>query len=158
MDDRAIFELVFRFGLIFGLLAVGLFAGSFLERRHFGSIRVREEQTRAMLALTFETPPADWRIVESALVTGSVVVSLDYFKRFWAGLRMLFGGRIRAYEPLLERGRREAVLRLKDRTRAIGFDAVINVRLETSRLATANDGTAGVEILAFCTAVKRSQP
>ena len=40
---------------------------------------------------------------------------------------------------------------------AEGYDAVINVRLETSRLASSRGngkGTSGVEMLAFGTAVK----
>ncbi|MBT8092626.1 MAG: YbjQ family protein, partial [Gammaproteobacteria bacterium] len=53
--------------------------------------------------------------------------------------------------------RREAVLRMVESARQQGYDAVINVRLETSRLAnSARDGkgTAGVEMLAFGTALK----
>ena len=93
----------------------------------------------------------------SGLVQGNVVISLDYFKRFIAGLRMLFGGRIKTYEPLLDRARREAVLRMIEEAKRDGYDAVVNVRLETSRLASARadgKGVAGVEILAFGTALK----
>jgi uncharacterized protein YbjQ (UPF0145 family) len=90
------------------------------------------------------------------------VVSVDYFKRFLAGLRMFFGGRVKSYESLLDRGRREALLRCKEAARAQGYQAVINVRLETSRLASSNrDGraTAGVEVLAFGTGLGlRSDP
>ena len=85
---------------------------------------------------------------------------LNSFKRFLAGLRMIFGGRIRAYEPLLDRARREALLRMREDAIARGFDLVINVRIETSRLATAarnGRGTAGVEVLAFGTALKLAQ-
>jgi uncharacterized protein YbjQ (UPF0145 family) len=85
-----------------------------------------------------------------------VVVSLDYFKRIIAGLRGIIGGRVKTYEPLLDRARREAVLRMIEDAKARGYDAVVNVRLETSRLASARkdgQGTAGVEMLAFGTAV-----
>ncbi len=101
--------------------------------------------------------PDDWHVENSDLVTGSIVISLDYFKRVIAGLRGLIGGRIKTYEPLLERARREALLRMTESARKQGFDAVFNVRLETSRLANATrdgKGTAGVEMLAFGTAVK----
>ena len=83
-------------------------------------------------------------------------MSLDYFKRVIAGLRAIIGGRIKTYEPLLERARREALLRMLEEARRAGMDAVINVRLETSRLANSRgdgEGTAGVEMLAFGTAV-----
>jgi uncharacterized protein YbjQ (UPF0145 family) len=61
---------------------------------------------------------------------------------------------LKSYETLLDRARRESVLRLKESARESGYRAVINVRLETSRLASGRrdgKGTAGVEILAFGT-------
>ena len=130
------------------------FIGSYLERRHFASIADRERAIAGLPTTTFEPIPNSWRVGRSALVSGNVVVSLDYFKRVIAGLRAIFGGRIKTYEPLLDRARREAVLRMKEHARERGFDAVINVRIETSRLANARgngEGTAGVEILAFGT-------
>lgn len=101
--------------------------------------------------------PQEWSAASATMVTGSIVVSLDYFKRVIAGLRGLVGGRIKTYEPLLERARREAVLRMIESARDDGYDAIFNVRLETSRLANARgngEGTAGVEMLAYGTAVK----
>lgn len=140
------------------LLVATYFIGSALERRHFRDIRDREAGLRGFPVVTFESLPADWQVASSGVVQGSVVISLDYFKRFLASLRALVGGRIRAYEPLLDRARREAVLRMIEAAVARGFDAVVNVRLETSRLASSRGdgkGTAGVEMLAFGTAVKR---
>ena len=55
------------------------------------------------------TMPGDWSASSTTMVTGSIVISLDYFKRVIAGLRGLVGGRIKTYEPLLERARREAM-------------------------------------------------
>ena len=107
--------------------------------------------------VSFDTMPDDWNVSTSGMVTGSIVISLDYFKRVIAGLRGLVGGRIKTYEPLLERARREALLRMTESAREQGYDAVFNVRLETSRLANSTrdgKGTAGVEMLAFGTAVK----
>jgi uncharacterized protein YbjQ (UPF0145 family) len=46
---------------------------------------------------------------------------------------------------------------MKEDAFARGYNAVINVRIETSRLASSNrkgEGTAGVAILAFGTALK----
>jgi len=93
-------------------------------------------------------------------VAGNVVISVDYFKRFLAGLRGLVGGRIKSYESLLDRARREAILRLKKDAMDHGYHAVVNVRLETSRMANARgkEGTAGLEILAFGTGLKLRQP
>ena len=90
---------------------------------------------------------------------GSVVVSIDYFKRIWAALRTILGGRVRAYETVLDRGRREAILRMKEEAARFGAQAVVNVRIETSQLSNVNDKNKGIgacEILAYGTAVKDS--
>ena len=142
------------------LLVLAYFTGSYLEKRHFATLRAREARSRRFPAVTFETLPEGWEVSSSGLVTGNVVVSVDYFKRFLAGLRALVGGRIKSYEPILDRARREALLRLIEGARQKGYHAVINVRLETSRLASSRGGgkgTAGVEMLAFGTALKLSR-
>ncbi len=141
----------------FFLLLFTYVIGTILERRHFKSIVEREEKFRGFPVVSFEALPAGWEVESADLAQGSIVVSLDYFKRFLASLRAIFGGRIKSYEPLLERARREALLRMTEDAIGRGYDAVVNVRLETSRLASSrgdNKGTAGVEILAFGTAVK----
>ena len=85
---------------------------------------------------------------------------VQYWPAFVAGLRGIFGGRIRTYEPLLDRARREAIVRMLESARDAGHDAVVNVRIETSRTANADDArqqpTAGVEMLAFGTALTLS--
>ena len=152
-------DLLFNIGFGVFLLLLGYFAGTFLERQHYVSIRQREKDLLQVPVVNFRSVPPSWRVESSGLATGSVVVSVDYFKRFLAGLRMLVGGRVKSYETLLDRGRREALLRMKEQAIANGYDAVINVRLETSQLASASgQGIAGVEILAFGTAVKLANP
>lgn len=154
------FGLIFGLGLTALLLIVGFVAGSIAERSHYTSIRSREQALVKLPALTFETLPEGWSVERSGLVAGSVVVSLDYFKRFLAGLKSLIGGRLRSYETLLDRARREAVLRMKEDARRRGFDAVANVRLETSSIASARrngKGVTGLEVLAFGTAVAVDQ-
>ena len=139
------------------LLIVTYFIGSYVERRHFASIREREQKYLGFPTMTFVRLPEGKRVVESDVATGSVVISVDYFKRFLAALRGIVGGRIRSYESLLDRARREALLRMVEDASSRGFDMVINVRIETSRLASSRSdgkGIAGVELLAFGTAVK----
>lgn len=150
---EAAIKLGFPLLLLFGTYLIG----SAVERSHYREIRIREARSRRFPTVNLRTPPKSWNVVGAELVTGSVVISIDYFKRFVAGLRMLFGGRLRSYESLLDRARREAILRMKEDAFERGYHAVINVRIETSRMANQSrqgEGTAGVEILAFGTAVK----
>lgn len=143
-------------GIPLALLIVAYATGSASERRHYRSIRSRERASRQLPAVTFRSLPPGWEVRESGLVTGSVVVSVDYFKRFMAGLRRLVGGRIKSYEGILDRARREAVLRMKDDARARGYTAVMNVRLETARMANgrSNEGIAGLEVVAYGTGIE----
>ncbi len=156
MTPQQTINLIVQFALPLIVLMLAYFVGTWLESRHFKSIRTREADFRGFPVTTFAALPTEWRVGSSALVTGSVVVSLDYFKRVIAGLRGIIGGRIKTYEPLLDRARREALLRMLESAREGGYDGVVNVRLETSRLANSRgdgQGTAGVEMLAFGTAI-----
>ncbi len=152
--------LLLQLGPILVLLAVTYGIGSAVERRHFRMLRARELRSRSFPVATIRDVPAGWRVEACALVSGSCVISLDYFKRFVAGLRLLVGGRIAGYETLLDRARREAILRMKESAFEAGYRAVIGVRLETSQIAasTRQGGTAGVEVLAWGTALRLERP
>ena len=149
-------ENLISLGFPFFLILLAYFIGSHLESNHYKSIREREAATKDMVVINFPRFPFEVEIERADLVMGSVVVSHDYFKRFLAQLRIIVGGRIKAYEPLLDRARREAVLRMKEQALARGHNTVVNIRLETSRLANSRrggKGTAGVEMLAYGTAL-----
>ena len=142
------------------LLLGAWISGTILERRHLNRLLLLESGSRDLLALTIEDLPPDCQVESSDLVMGNVVISQDYFKRFAASLKGIVGGNIGVFEPLLERARREALIRMKAEARARGHDTIINVRIETSRMASARadgKGTAGVEIMALGTAISLSE-
>jgi len=146
--------------LFLALLLGAYFTGTRIESRHYRRIREREKEWAGLPAVNFRSVPAGWEVRDSELLVANVVISVDYFKRFLAGLRMIVGGRIKAYEPLLDRARREALLRLKAEAVARGHHAIVNVRLQTSRMANGRngEGTAGVEVLAFGTGLVLAEP
>ncbi len=134
-------------------------SGGMLERRHLESLLLLESGSSGVLAITIEDLPPDWHVESCELVMGNVVISQDYFKRVAASIKSIFGGNIGVLEPLLERARREALIRMKGVAHARGYDTIINVRIETATLASSRGngkGTAGVEILAFGTAISLS--
>ncbi len=151
------FSLLATFLYPFVLLLITYGIGRAIERSHLKKLRAREERYQTFPTVTFAALPTGWQPTASAMVHGNVVISLDYFKRFVASLRALVGGRIKSYEPLLDRARREAMLRMIEDAKSRGYHAVVNVRLETARLASSRGngkGTAGIEMLAFGTALK----
>lgn len=135
---------------------VGYTAGSRAEKKHYASIVERERRQLKFQLVTAEARFAEGRVANAFLVSGNVVISIDYFKRLLAILRNIFGGRVKSYESLVDRARREAILRLKEEAIAKGADMVTNLRMETSTIGnSANQrGSIGsVEVIAYGTAV-----
>ena len=147
-------ETIFNLGWFLVLLALGYVFGRLAEKKHYRSIEEREEQLRKLPTCNWKTPlPMPGELQKAELVSGSIVVSIDYFKRFLAGLRNLFGGRVTSYETLLDRARREAILRMKER--CPDASQIINVRIETASISqNAKKGSIGsVEVVAYGTAL-----
>lgn len=140
--------------VVLSLIFLGFVFGRWAECRHFKSIQRREKKYRDLLCFSERFPPVDQNVRTVDLVAGNVVISIDYFKRVTAGLRMLFGGRVRAYESLLERARREAILRMKEDAINKGAKSVFNVKLETASISKGGDQQIGsVEVIAYGTAL-----
>ncbi len=136
------------------LLALGYGFGRYAEKRHYASIRKREMQQRTLPAIASRIPPYGEPNFDSQLVTGNVVISVDYFKRFIANLRNLFGGRVTSYETLLDRARREAILRMKRKANDMGATMVFNIKMETASIHKGQGNNIGsIEVLAYGTAL-----
>lgn len=141
---RDLIDLIFFIGAV----GIGYFVGSYVEKEHYRSIKERETAFLNLPAVTGKNfTQDDKEIIDARLVLGSVVISQDYFKMIFAGLRNLLGGGISAYETLLDRGRREAILRLKEHS--AGADIILNTRIETCRISKGGS----IEVYAYGTAV-----
>lgn len=130
------------------LLGVGYFVGSAREKSHFKSIIERE---RKMLSLPIQSGKrANPEYQQSLFVAGSVVIASDYFKNFAGTLKNFFGGNVSALETLMDRARREAIIRAKEKAFAWGAEEIIGFRVEFASL-----DQMGVEVVAYGTAVKK---
>lgn len=147
-------EVVLQLGIFLLLLAAGYVFGRRAERKHYQSIIEREDALRHVVILSERFPPPTQTHCDTALVTGSVVVSVDYFKTVVAALRNLVGGHISSYESLIDRARREAILRMQARANDMRARMVVNIKFETSRVSgNANQAIGSVEVLAYGTAL-----
>ena len=143
-----------EFWIFIALVSLGYSAGTIMEKKHYKDIAKREKIYLKLPAVTMENILEEGEEVkESKLVQGSVVVSLDYFKKFIAMLKNLVGGRVTTYESLLDRARREAVLRMKEE--AGDVDMIVNVRLETTNISKTKrkKSMGSVEAIAYGTAI-----
>lgn len=141
------------------ILAIGLIFGGMNERRHYRRIEERERALMNVPTLAEKTPPLNGQDVQAvAFVCGSTVVSVDYFKRFMAMMRHIVGGEVRAYESLIDRARREAILRMKEL--APDADMYVGVRVETTSVSDSSRGRriGSAEAIAYGTAIKFARP
>jgi len=136
---------LFQVGAVLALLVLTAITGGVIQRRHLAELARREAAGADLLGTNLKSFPG--ALPEGGeLLIGSVVIGVDHFRNFIAALNNLFGGRVRTYERALERARREAIARLRDRVRSAGYNAVGNVRLETAIL-----GPGKVEAIAYGT-------
>lgn len=137
---------------IIALLIAAYFIGGRVEKRHYQSIIKREKELNSLPAVSVKTPPSGH--FHHELVMGSATISVDYFKRFLAGLHGFFGGRITSYESLLDRSRREALLRMKEMAQQKQASLIVNVKYETASIFKGGGRSIGsVEVLAYGTAM-----
>jgi uncharacterized protein YbjQ (UPF0145 family) len=136
------------------LITIGYAAGTFAEKKHYRSIISREKAYLHLPAVTTKSLSyANSHIASTELVYGSTVISVDYFKRILAGLRNIFGGTVKSYESLIDRARRESVLRMKEMAK--GASIIINVRIETSAIGKTSrkNNVTCLEAIAYGTAL-----
>ena len=137
------------------LLGVGYVFGARTEKQHFRLLQQREQAIKGLMLSTAGAKVPLPQAHQAQLFTGSVVVSSDFFKTFIAGVLSFFGGRITVYESLLERGRREALLRMEESALAWGADQVVNIRIQTAELSgNSGKGVVALEVIAYGTGVR----
>lgn len=139
-----------------GLFVIGWYFGRRNEKKHLDDLFVSEKLLGHIIVSGerfFE--PACHNINSDCfnecgglLVIGSVVIAQDRFKFVVAQLLSLLGKNLTVYEILLERGRREALVRMKRQADKAGCNQVFGVRFETSVI-----NMYSLEILAYGTAV-----
>lgn len=138
---------MFELAIVVIFLLIGYWFGGQNEKKHFEELKNREAK---LLQMSTRTDKGEKLSAgETFLVTGSVVIASDYFKNFVGSLRNFFGGRMSTHETLLDRARREAVIRMKEKAFSNGAKSVVDVHIETSFL-----DQLGVEVSAYGTAIK----
>ena len=101
-----------------------------------------------MLVTTTENVPGYRRTKTLGQVFGLVVRSRGIGGNIIAGLRTIVGGEIHEYTQLLEETRRQAIDRMIKNANAMGANAVVMMRFDSSEI-----GQMMSEIVAYGTAV-----
>ena len=133
------------------LFAAGWFFGTRHERQHLAQLSI-DEQALSHIIVSSERfyRPNIAADSQGELVLGSVVIGQDYFKMIIARVLSIFGKNLTTYETLLDRARREAIVRMRTEANAKGCNHIYGLRLEVT---TVNQLGSMVEAIAYGTAV-----
>ena len=140
--------LLIKIGIFVALFCIGWIIGRSVERKHLHDLEQREAKLQH---IRLSTDKFATRAQTGHMISANVVISHDYFKYVIANIQNLLGGRLTSYESVVERARREAVLRLKQQALALGGSEILGLRLSTTEL-----GMQGgmVEVFAYGTVIK----
>ena len=138
-------------------LAITYGIGSCIEKRHFKAIQQREIALIKKPIISYGAKKWTTKrpIKEIKMVTGEVVISGDYFKNFVANIKNFFGGRLTPFESIMDRARREAILRMREKAKKAHI--IVNVRIESVMLdddsVKKSNGIPKCAVIAYGTAV-----
>lgn len=149
--NNSLTQMLINYAPFILLFAAGWFFGSRHERQHLAQLSIAEQELSHIMVSSerFYVPKlvAD---TEGELVLGSVVIAQDYFKMIIARVLSIFGKNLTTYETLLDRARREALVRMRTEAQAKGYNHIYGLRLEVSNI---NQLGSMVEAIAYGTAV-----
>lgn len=140
-------ELFIKLGISLLLFVIGWGFGRHNERKHWAQLT---EDEAAFAHIRIDNRRFETRDTQGRLVVASVVIAQDYFKWVLASIRNFLGGRITVYETLLDRARREAIVRLKKQAAQAGAVEILGLRIETPEVGT---DVGSVEVLAYGTMI-----
>ena len=102
-----------------------------------------------MIIVTTEHVSGQQETTSLGLVRGSSIRARHIGKDIMAGFRNIAGGEVHEYSKVLGESRKQAIDRMSEEAEALGADAIIGVRFQTSMVM---QGAA--EMLCYGTAVK----
>lgn len=140
--------LILKILIFVALFGIGWGFGRYAERKHLESLTQKEKQ---LAHIRIDNNRFQTSTFSGQMISSNVVISHDYFKYVIANIQNFFGGRLTSYESIVERARREAIVRLKEEALKMGSTEIQGLRLATTEL-----GMQGgmVEVFAYGTAIK----
>lgn len=147
--DTFLFEL-------FVFIPIGFIFGRYAEKKHIRNLGEREKACSGFSVTDIKSFPAiATDSITPKLFTAEVTIASDYYKRFAGGIKGIFGGEIKSYASLMQRARREAVLRLIEQAKSEGYNAICNIRLDSADIggtSTTKHGSIMVSVIGSGTA------
>mgnify|MGYP002629324834 CR=1 FL=1 len=161
MSDEETLEIIFWISisllLTFGPILFSAIYGSYYQKGKQLILLEREKETGKDPINNLSKPIEGKTVSSSSLMWVSVVIGPSWWQMLLGTIGSIFGGRLNSYSDVYDWARREAIQRLRESLKQSDYDDIINLRVETSMLSSSNkskDKTAGMEIVAYGTAIK----
>lgn len=103
-------NLIFQLVIFLILFSIGWGFGRHIERKHLKELLEKEQRLAHIRIDTNRFATSDQL---GHFISSNVVISHDYFKYVLASIKNVLGGRLTSYESVVERARREAIVRFK---------------------------------------------
>ena len=94
--------LLFQLAIFGTFIALGLFVGGYVERRHLADLDRREQDSQSVLCTQIKSFPYSDATKPPMMLCSEVVISSDYLKTLMAFIRKIFGGELRSF-PIADR-------------------------------------------------------
>lgn len=139
---------IFKVLIFVMLFCIGWGFGRHAEQKHLKELEAQEKRLSHIRIDNNRFKTTDR---PGQLISSNVVISHDYFKYVIANIQNFLGGRLGSYESIVDRARREAVVRLKQEAEKMGATQIMGLRLSTTEL-----GMQGgmIEVFAYGTAIQ----
>jgi uncharacterized protein YbjQ (UPF0145 family) len=157
----SIIGVVLFIGPILVIIIAGIIGGKIMKlmqkkltEREQEIIQKYGKDTLSNLSMT-----AKREVSETGIIMASLVVGPNYWQQFVSKIQSLFGGTLNYYDQVIALGRNEAMQRLREAADTAGWDEVVNVRLETSKLTpmvSNKESSKAMELFAYGTGIRYS--
>ncbi|MFH1983101.1 MAG: YbjQ family protein [Pseudomonadota bacterium] len=88
-----------------------------------------------MIITNMESVPGKTIVTHYGLISGSTIRAKHVGRDIMASLKNLVGGELKGYTQLLQESREQATERMIAQAKALGANAIVNVRFSTSSVA-----------------------
>ena len=156
--DRETIELIVFLTLVLtvtvGPWIASMVGGYFYQKSKKMKLLEREINSSRDPISNLRAPSRNEVITSSDLLWTCVVMSPSWFQILVGKISSIFGGRIEVLTATFDWARREVLQQLREKAWDEGYEDVINLRIETSKISANTDKNAAIEIVAYGTGIR----
>ncbi len=138
-----------------GWLSFSAVVGQLIQSENHKHTTGRSEYVDDIILTNLKSPTI--HVADSGLVMASIVVSASHWQMFRSNFRRIIGGRIPTLQKTIDWGRKEVIVRLKEKAKTQGWTQLHNVRIETSIIGNVSSGKGlKTELHAYATGARNT--